>query len=381
MKKLLRIFLIATLCLASICLTFACNTPKSTSSSEKGLLIKKIEGEYTVYGYVDDGTLVDGVLDIGEIAEDKGIEVKRIKANSFKGNDTVKVLIIPSTVETIDEGALSQMNALTELTVPFVGKTANADAYDNQTAKAENKSVKSERTIAHLFGKDAYDYGTTQNIVFGTGESDSVTCYMPINLEKITVNPSDSYSVPKYAFSGMTRVEEVVFGDNVTCIGEHAFEFSGIEKVTVSKGVEKICNFAFNDCDLLTSIEFAPDSSLKEIGDKAFFATRATEIVLPSSVEKIGEFCFASEFEKLVASGCVSKLQKITLSASLQEIGIGAFAFCEELIEVDYSDCSEITIGNYAFFNCKNLEIENSSKFKYDEKGFVFSGIKSLIED
>lgn len=65
------------------------------------------------------------------------------------------------------------------------------------------------------------------------------------------------------------------------------------------------------------------------------------------NVTKIGENAFSPEY-----FGCT--IRRLTIPASVTQIGDGAFAFCENLTEVYFSEGLE-SIGNLSFMSCSNL--------------------------
>ena len=52
-----------------------------------------------------------------------------------------------------------------------------------------------------------------------------------------------------------------------------------------------------------------------------------------------------------------SSLTSLTLPPALETIGVNGFYNCNQLEQVDFSNCKELTvIGDYAFSNCKSLK-------------------------
>ena len=146
----------------------------------------------------------------------------------------------------------------------------------------------------------------------------------------------------------------------------------------ILEGTEVICDEAFDWCKSLGRI-IIPDS-VTLIGDRAFYGCENLKsIIIPNLVTSIGDRAFCK----------CKELRRITIPASVTSIGDGAFSYCPNLIlEVDkdssyfcvesrvlYSSdkknliwipCdiawwftipdSVISIGDYAFLECKSLD-------------------------
>ena len=147
-----------------------------------------------------------------------------------------------------------------------------------------------------------------------------------------------------------------------------------LKEYTVRKGTRVICDYAFGDCNSLTSLTLP--SSLQSIGGGAFEGCSSlTSLTFPSSLQSIGDGAFW---------GC-SSLTSLTLPSSLQSIEGGAFTGCTSLRSVIcnqfykvigqmllssdgtqviayWGKNSEVTIpegvqsiGNSAFYDCNSL--------------------------
>lgn len=355
MKKFLKTLMVVMLSVIVGISVVACGNGDGKDNGEKGLLCKKIGGVYTIYKYVDEGKNVTS-LDIGaeldKIETSLGVEITnvRIQAGAFNSNDTLKEIIVPATVTEIDKGAFEGMKKLEELTVPFVGKTAYADAYVGETVDDGEddkvKSVDSERTIAHFFGTSNYTEAATISINYGTGESQSVTCYIPASLEKITIKPQGEYKIPACAFNGFSMPAQIVLDGTITEIGAYAFANNAqLSKIELPASVTKIHDGAFSGSSKLNSVNFASLTALSEIGDSAFSGTALSEVEVPATVKVIGNNAFEG-----------AKVTKVTLSAQIEKIGNYAFYNCAKLTKVYVADTvTTLTIGVYAFGDCEKL--------------------------
>ncbi len=138
------------------------------------------------------------------------------------------------------------------------------------------------------------------------------------------------------------------------------------ENVVIPDGVTEIGEFAFSQCDKITTITI-PDS-VTIIGWGAFAGCSSlTEIVLPDTVTEIGD----STFENC------SSIKEITIPEDVITIGWNAFSGCSSLTEIVIPN-KVTTIGNGAFYNCKNLLSVTISDTVEELGQDLFSGCSSL---
>ena len=151
---------------------------------------------------------------------------------------------------------------------------------------------------------------------------------------------SDDNRSPVYRNS---NVKKIVIEDDVTSIGESAFEWcENLTSIKIADSVTSIGNNAFYGCGL-TSIMIP--NSVTKIGDATFAVCKSlTNITIPDNVTSIGEWAFA---------GCES-LTSITIPDNVTSIGDSAFSGCSSLTSITIPD-SVTSIGNLAFYDCSGL--------------------------
>lgn len=97
----------------------------------------------------------------------------------------------------------------------------------------------------------------------------------------------------------------------------------------------------------IDTVIFEEGSMVKTIGNHAFENLRASQFILPNTIEKIGDYAFS----------CTSISGAFTVPANLTRIGEYAFEFCSSIIELDFSNCSKLSyIGKSAFANCSLIQ-------------------------
>ena len=124
---------------------------------------------------------------------------------------------------------------------------------------------------------------------------------------------------------------------------------NGVGVITFDDSITTIGEYAFYDCDSLTSITI-PDS-VTTIGNNAFYGCTGELIINNKIVEKdynYGNYPFKNGW--LYGS----KFTSLTIGNGVTTIGEYAFCGCESLTSVTIGD-SVTTIGDFAFYSCINL--------------------------
>ena len=151
------------------------------------------------------------------------------------------------------------------------------------------------------------------------------------------------------------KVKKVVIEKGVTNIGNWAFsECNSLTSITIPGNVESIGESAFYSCDNLMDVTL--QDGVKSIGNAAFIlCNNLTNIVLPNSVTSIGYFAFKD---------CTS-LTSIKIPDSVTSIGSSAFENCSSLTSITILK-SVTSIGKNAFKDCYNLTVylESGSTLK-----------------
>lgn len=132
---------------------------------------------------------------------------------------------------------------------------------------------------------------------------------------------------------------------DVVGIAASAFKAeNSIKSVTVPETYTYVGDYAFYDCDSLTSVTFE-GSAVTTIGDSAFEGCNALESInVPASVSAVGSFAFKD---------CVA-LKSIDLSG-VKTLGNGAFLKCAALKTVTVTE-NISKISKNAFLGCDSLE-------------------------
>ena len=309
------------------------------------------EGMTEIKDYINMG--LEGFRDEIEIPS----TVKRIGAYAFYNNKELYHVFLNNVLEEIGDYAFSGCELLENQKFPATLKKIGDYAY---TACYSLSEVNLPEGLSEL-GKGVFkNCGKIEKAVLvcdidTLGDDLFANCpalnsiYLPLNLKSIGNRafkdcPSlDSFSLPatlesigEEAFY-KTSLTKLKIPNSVSSIGNAAFAIAQLKELSIGSGVEEIPEdaFAYN---LLVSVKFS--EGLKKIGKNAFGydmdANGIASVVLPSSVEEIGENAFiATPIMEMVIPDGVMTLPEgscgnpsiLTIGSGIKNIDANAFSF------------------------------------------------------
>ena len=268
-----------------------------------------------------------------------GIPVTKIAESAFNNQSTLVKVVVPNTVTEIGHAAFKGCGALEDITLPFVGKTAESNKtnagvfgyiFGRYTSSASSKP---SGTTYQGWGV----YNSSYLITGTSGYNSSYNSryyadyyYIPSTIKKVTITTATTIpygafqncdfiesitlqsaitTISDFAFKNCKGITQLNLGTALTTIGQYAFDGCiSLEKVTIPATVTSIGNYAFNGCIAL----------------EKFNSNTAGELIIPSGVIKIGEYAFQN----------LSSITKIVIADSVTEIGSYAFSGCSTLKDI-----------------------------------------------
>ena len=292
---------------------------------------------------------------------------------AFSGRSDLASITIPSTIQSIGEDAFLECDGLKKVYVSSIEDWCKIDfSYPDANPLRRGADLYVDNKLV-----------TDVTIPDGVKSIGKYAFYGYSSLKSISF-PSSIRSIGEDAFSDCTNLDEV-YATNIEdwCKIKFEDEFSNpifyarkiyidgelATDITIPKGITKICDYAFENCDTITNVVIP--NSVISIGDSAFRSCfNLKNISIPNSVVNIGVEAFL---------GC-SNLEKVEIPDGIKFIKDYTFAYCENLTTIIIPQ-SVKEIGNLAFdgdYNLSNV-LFKGSKSQWDSIDFG-DGNTNLVE-
>lgn len=290
-------------------------------------------------------------------------------------NTTAKHVIVPEGVESCmgcssatDMETLTIPSTLKKIGSGFRSCPSSHNYYDSGFLDTRNNATFKGYEMTNP--KKAKYLTVKDGIVYNKEETEMLT-KVPCALEKDTlVLPDTIKEIPEGAFMSNKTVKKVVFGKNITSIGNGAFAYSNIENVQMNDNVTSLDEYAFYYCTKLANVDLS--KSLTKIdGYETFKYTAALKhINLKNVTELTGWYTFQQ-----------SGLEDVDLSNVSNLAGVQQFVYCRDLRNVyigkDTDFTNDVGMGVNLFYGCTALENyaekEKNQHHLYVENGRLYA--------
>lgn len=295
-------------------------------------------------------------------------------------NVKAKHLIIPEGVETCWDSSTDQY--VEKMTIPSTLKKFDRSFYGHSSYDDDKSELEWKKSYVfkgyELSNPEKAKYISVKDgIVYNKDQTEMVSA-APCALEKdVLTLPDTLKEIPAGSFKSCKGIKKLIFGKNITSIGNGAFAYSNIENVQMNDNVTSLDEYAFYYCTKLANVDLS--KSLTKIdGYETFKYTAALKhIDLKNVTELTGWYTFQQ-----------SGLEDVDLSNVSNMSGIQVFGSCHNLKTVyigkntDFS--GKVSIGSNNFAGCERLEKyvqrENNIHNLYVEDGKLYSSkIKGYV--
>ncbi len=266
-----------------------------------------------------------------------GKSTEKIGAYAFYGCSAVETVKLSKSVTEIGSSAFMNCSAI---------KTVN---YGGTLTDWVSINFEDKTSNPISFSKALYIDGNKVTDIIILPDTKEIKPYAFYNYGTLTVFelPDSMEKVGKDAFYGCS-VNEIKIPVQLV----DAFTFSGLTKITITKGSGMMKDFTSstyqntlwykNNSTLKTLVV---EEGIENIGNYAFYNSKlVTTEHIPDSVKKIGNYAFY---------GCLA-IKSVELSEKVTEIGMCSFSNCSYLTKISFGNNLK-TIGESAFLSCSKL--------------------------
>ncbi len=353
----------------------------------------------------------DKINDTYPVISIRGYSTNILRSSS---NNTVKTVVLPESLQTINTYTFYNFQALTSIVIPDSVTNIDQYAFYNCTSLT---SIVLPNSLTNINQYAFYNCTSLPSIVIpnnvtNIGMQAFYNCTslteltVPATVSYYTYTSSNSTYRSRAAFAGCSKINKITITPGTTGIMTDLVNYhssrvyylpwrtTGTQfDLIIEEGVKEISNYqfssssymktldmpdtitkigdsAFSNCSQIANTDFELPNSLTTIGVNAFYyCSKLTNdnFKLPTSLTTLGKNAFYNcyglkgEFEipsqiTEILDGTFynTSFTKVTLPDTVTKIGANAFQRCSKLTEINMGD-GIVSIGNYAFESCPSL--------------------------
>ena len=353
---------------------YGCSSLKYLYLSYLGLNPTSSSGTFkSMFASPSGGYVFPASLSTVIIAHGVGANGDELPNNAFEECPNIEHLVLPEGIKIINNSAFYQ-SKIESIVIPNGVTTIGNNAFK----MSEAVSIIIPDSVTSLGTNPFQQCPNLSYVKLGSG----ITAIQDhafehcSNLIQVEFS-SNVTSIGNYAFYNCKNLHSFVFQDGITSIGNYAFYGAGLYTMILPSSLQSLGEEAFNSNSYLYYADLSKCSLLTNIPDRAFYSCKSLSYVILNSgdaAKTIGQYAFAY----------CSSLTYVVNLRYVSSIGNRAFNDCTSLYSIEVGRVSgsvATTIGGYAFDGCTNLtyvSFGSSSAHPLSIAGYAFKECISL---
>ena len=254
-----------------------------------------------------------------------------IGASAFNNCRSLKSIRIPDTVKAIGKEAFANCFELEELFLPASCVELGQSVLPHATTGWGARSAKFSRIDVDPKNEA---FSSLDGVLCSKNGETLIACPSQYNVADYTI-PEGVKEVLPGAFEGCEKIKKVVFAKTVDKIGARAFaSMTALEEIVLPPNYPVLGEELFTGCANLKFVTWP--NNVHEIGVKCFEHTGIENLVIPETVETVGEYAFA-----------FIKAKRVRLPKTVKDISLSIFAGVPEIEVYDTIDSEAKPAAEY----------------------------------
>ena len=326
--------------------------------------------------------------------------VERIDRSAFAGTMALHELVIPGNVQEIGDNAFNGCIQLSSLTLSEGIRVIEEMAFSNCSDLTEVLIPASVECLGDGVFSDCLamtqiavapesEYFVVRDNILYSKDLSTLVHYPASKEEQEFTIPEEVRKIAGLAFASNYFLMEVMLGDHLEEVGSYAFaRCSSLSFMSLPAQTTRLGVSPFHDCTMLLEIEVDPSNPCYSSIDGVLYNKEQTRLIqypaglyddlykVPDTVREIAEnACYDAQ-----------DLEVLKIPAGVRKIGDMAFAFCDQLrdVEIRVADPAQIEVGLMAFFSVagtpRTLRVPKGSSKLYKKSEQWQDLAKKIIE-
>lgn len=309
--------------------------------------------------------------------------IDRVEERAFSGCTLLEECVLPYSVTTLGEGMFAGCTSLTKIEIPERVSGIPAGFAQGCAGLTELFIPAGVREIDETafdgcsrlsrleVDGDNLTFLTIDNVLYTNGGRRLLLC--PEGIEGTLTLPDSLYSLPDGAFENCGKLTEILLPDTITELGNWTFSgCTSLREVRLPQTTEPLQDVygLFSGCESLISVRLP--EGIRRLGDYMFYGcTSLQEVQFPTTMQEIGKYVF---------NGCTG-LQTIEIPEGVTFMDIEPFTDCTGLKRVRLPSTFR-GFATHLFIGCSSLteiEVAESNPYLCTVDGVLYSKDKTEL--
>ena len=326
--------------------------------------------------------------------------VERIERSAFAGTMALHELVIPGNVQEIGDNAFNGCIQLSSLTLSEGIRVIEEMAFSNCSDLTKVLIPASVERLGDGVFSDCLamtqiavapesEHFVVRDDILYSKDLSTLIHYPAAKEEQEFTIPEEVRKIAGLAFASNYFLMEVMLGDHLEEVGSYAFaRCSSLSFMSLPAQTTRLGVSPFHDCTMLLEIEVDPSNPCYSSIDGVLYNKEQTQLIqypaglyddfykVPDTVREIAEnACYDAQ-----------DLEVLKIPAGVRKIGDMAFAFCDQLrdVEIRVADPAQVEVGLMAFFSVagtpRTLRVPKGSSKLYKKSEQWQDLAKKIIE-